>query len=512
MENLRSIWMSLDLPRRIAVVAATLGVFAAVLLLARSAAQPDMALLYAGLDSAAAGEVIAALEQQGVPHEVRGASLFVPAAQRDVLRMTLASEGLPQTGGQGYEILDSLSGFGTTAQMFDAAYLRAKEGELARTILATPGIRSARVHISVPMARPFARDGDTNAAVTVAAAAPLAPAQVEALRFLVSSAVSGLQPENVAVIDAERGLIPAEGTTAMDGSDRAETLQARAERLLAARVGAENAVVEVSVETVTESEAIVERRVDPDQRVAISTEVEESTSRSNDSADGAVTVASNLPDGDAAQDGGGTSSSEEATNRAVTNFDVSETSREIIRAPGDIRRLTVAVLVNDVTVTDSEGATVVEPRPQEELDSLRELVASAVGFDESRGDVITIRSMPFEPIPELGTEVSEAGFPLDTMGLIRLGVLAIVALVLGLFVVRPILAGNRAAALPEPEDPLALPGGLDLPFMTVPMDQDGGVEVIDPVSRIRKLIDERKDESARLLQSWIETTPTREQG
>lgn len=512
MENLRSIWMSLDLPRRIAVVAATLGVFAAVLLLARSAAQPDMALLYAGLDSAAAGEVIAALEQQGVPHEVRGASLFVPAAQRDVLRMTLASEGLPQTGGQGYEILDSLSGFGTTAQMFDAAYLRAKEGELARTILATPGIRSARVHISVPMARPFARDGDTNAAVTVAAAAPLAPAQVEALRFLVSSAVSGLQPENVAVIDAERGLIPAEGTTVMDGSDRAETLQARAERLLAARVGAENAVVEVSVETVTESEAIVERRVDPDQRVAISTEVEESTSRSNDSADGAVTVASNLPDGDAAQDGGGTSSSEEATNRAVTNFDVSETSREIIRAPGDIRRLTVAVLVNDVTVTDSEGATVVEPRPQEELDSLRELVASAVGFDESRGDVITIRSMPFEPIPELGTEVSEAGFPLDTMGLIRLGVLAIVALVLGLFVVRPILAGNRAAASPEPEDPLALPGGLDLPFMTVPMDQDGGVEVIDPVSRIRKLIDERKDESARLLQSWIETTPTREQG
>lgn len=512
MENLRSIWNSLDLRKRVAVVVATVGMFAAVLFMARTAAQPDMALLYAGLDSAAAGEVIAALEQQGVVHEVRGDSVFVPAAQRDVLRMTLASEGLPQTGGQGYEILDSLSGFGTTAQMFDAAYLRAKEGELARTILASPGIRSARVHIAVPMARPFSREGETNAAVTVASSSPLAPAQVDALRFLVSSAVSGLRPENVAVIDAERGLIPAESATVIDGSDRAETLQARAERLLAARVGAENAVVEVTVETVTESEAIVERRVDPDQRVAISTEVEESTARSSDSADGAVTVASNLPDGDAAQDGGGTSSSEEATNRAVTNFDVSETSREIIRAPGDIRRLSVAVLVNDVTVTDSEGTTTVEPRSQAELDALRELVASAVGFDEARGDVITIRSMPFEPVPELGTEVTEAGFPLDTMGLIRLGVLAIVALVLGLFVVRPILAGNRATALPEPESPLALPGGLDLPFMTAALDQEAGVEVIDPMSRIRKLIDERKDESARLLQSWIETTPTREQG
>ncbi len=106
------------------------------------ASQPDMALLFAGLEPAASGEVIAALEQQGVPYEVRGPAVYVPSTQRDVLRMTLASEGLPQTAGQGYELLDSLTGFGTTAQMFDAAYLRAKEGELARTILASPGIRS----------------------------------------------------------------------------------------------------------------------------------------------------------------------------------------------------------------------------------------------------------------------------------------------------------------------------------------------------------------------------------
>jgi len=511
MENLASIWTGLDLRRRLVLVAAAVGVFVAVLLLARSASQPEMTLLYAGLDPSAAGEVVTALQQQGVAYEVRGAALYVPVAQRDSLRMTLASEGLPQTGGQGYEILDSLSGFGTTAQMFDAAYLRAKEGELSRTILASPGIRSARVHIAVPDARPFARDGMTRAAVTVAATAPLAPAQVEALRFLVASAVTGLRPEDVAVIDSERGLVPQDGVLQPDGSDRADQLQARAERLLSARVGAGNAVVEVSVDTVTESEAILERRIDPEGRVAISTDVEESTSRSTDSTPGAVTVASNLPDGDAAQDGG-TSSSEEATNRALTNYEVSETSREIIRAPGDIRRLTVAVLVNDLTVTDAAGATVTQPRPGEELDALRELVASAVGFNEARGDVITIRSMSFEPVPVLGTEAAEAALPFDVMSLVRLAMLAIVALILGLFVVRPILAQGKAADLRPLPPALVPPSGIEGLALSDGARAAPTVEVIDPVTRIRKLIDERKDESARLLQSWIETPPARERG
>jgi flagellar M-ring protein FliF len=516
LENLASIWMALDMRRKLAVVAATVGVFVAVLLLARGASQPDMALLYSGLDPSAAGEVVASLEQQGIPHEVRGAALYVPAAQRDSLRMTLAAEGLPQTGGQGYEILDSLSGFGTTAQMFDAAYLRAKEGELARTILASPGIRAARVHISVPVARPFSRDGATSAAVTVTTAVPLAPPQVEALRFLVASAVSGLLPEDVAVIDSERGLIPQDGVLLPDGSDRAAMLQARAERLLSARVGPGNAVVEVTVDTVTESESILERRIDPEGRVVISTEVEESTARSSDSAEGAVTVASNLPDGDAAEDGG-SSSSEESSNRSLTNYEVSETSREIIRAPGDIRRLTVAVLVNDETITNAEGQPATQPRSADELEALRELVASAVGFDEERGDVITIRSMSFEPLPDAGTEAVSAGLPFDMMSLIRLAVLAVVALVLGLFVVRPILAQGK---LPPPP---ALPPALAPPVAEGDLPQlggagagsgagAGGVEVIDPVTRIRKLLDERKDESARLLQSWIETPPARERG
>jgi flagellar M-ring protein FliF len=224
-----------------------------------------------------------------------------------------------------------------------------------------------------------------------------------------------------------------------------------------------------------------------------------------------VTVASNLPDGDAAQDGG-TSSSEESTSRALTNYEVSETSREIIRAPGDIRRLTVAVLVNDVTVTDATGATVTEPRSSEEIDALRELVASAVGFNEERGDVITIRSMSFEPLPDLGTESAAAATPFDVMSLVRLAVLAIVALVLGLFVVRPILAQGKAANPRLPPPALVPPSEIEGLALAGGASANPTVEVIDPVTRIRKLIDERKDESARLLQSWIETPPARERG
>ena len=127
-EQVLSVWNALNVGRRLVVGLATMAVFAAVLSLARMASQPSMALLYAGLDPQAAAAVVAALEGQGAAYEVRGGALFVEAAQRDALRMALAGEGLPATGAGGYEILDALTGFGTTAQMFDAAYWRAKEG------------------------------------------------------------------------------------------------------------------------------------------------------------------------------------------------------------------------------------------------------------------------------------------------------------------------------------------------------------------------------------------------
>ncbi|QBF29689.1 flagellar basal-body MS-ring/collar protein FliF [Thalassococcus sp. S3] len=526
MQQIRTVWAALDNRRRIIIALSTIAVFAGVLALSRMASAPSMTLLYAGLESGAAGDVVRALEQRAAVFDVRGGSIFVDSSQRDELRMTLASEGLPANGGRGYELLDTLNGFGTTSQMFDAAYWRAKEGELARTIVASRHISQARVHIANSGANPFSRSAQPTASVSVTpTGGPLNAAQAEALRHLVASAVAGLAVEDVAIIDANGALlgVAEEANPGPMAKDRAQVLRDRVQRLIEARVGQGNAVVEVSVDTVTERESIRERRFDPESRVAISTDTEE---RSNTSSDrgGDVTVASNLPDGDAAADGA--SSAETSESRERVNYEVSETEREIVRAPGAIRRLTVAVLVNGLETNGADGTAGFVERPAGELEALRELVASAVGFDDARGDIITIKSMELPSVAPLGTEANTSllgNVHLDAMSLIQMAVLAVVTLALALFVIRPILSRPpdlpvaAPAALPPvaPSDPNETTGRSDAltgeiaeagtdDFTSLPASTQAGEATGDPVARLRNLIGERQEETVEILRSWLE--------
>lgn len=507
--------------------------FLAVFGLSRMATTPGMALLYAGLDSGAAGEVVRALDQRGVIYEVVGDTIRVDASKRDSLRMTLAAEGLPTTGTVGYELLDGLSGFGTTSQMFDAAYWRAKEGELARTIVAAPAIRAARVHIAQAPSQPFQRDRRPTASVTVTSSTGgLSETQASAIRHLVAAAVAGMQPTDVSVIDSVAGFIPSgEGTVTpgLGGDARAEDLKRNIERLLVARVGPGKAVVEVSVEVETDSEQITERKFDPQGRVAISSDNEErSNSATQPSSD--VTVASNLPSGDAGAQGQGKSNSTETRERI--NFEVSETKRDVIKNPGALRRVSVAVLVDGEQITAADGTVSWQARSEEELGVLRELVTTAAGLDESRGDVLVLKSLAFEPVAMAGS-TAEAGMlsgigPIDLFSLIQMGVLALVALVLGLFVVRPLLlATAKGASAAATESALALPpldaGNVatstnsprvltgeiddnelpDLPVISFDEDSDQGAN--DPMDRLRRLIDERQGETVEILRGWMET-------
>nr|MCU0800271.1 flagellar M-ring protein FliF [Paracoccaceae bacterium] len=434
MQNLLSLWAALSLKRRVIVIGATVAMFLAVLTLGRVGSQPSYALLYAGLDNATAGQVIAALEQQGAPFDVRGNAIYVAEAQRDSLRMTLAAQGLPAAGSAGYELLDSLTGFGTTSQMFDAAYWRAKEGELARTIMSNPQMRAARVHIAAAPDAPFQTDRQPTASVTVTTATgSISADQAQALRHLVAAAVPGMLPGDVALIETTAGLIPlADGDPLLgaNASDRAALMKANIERLLEARVGPGKAVVEVALDLVTDREELTERVFDPAGRVAISSETEERTDSATE-ANGEVTVASNLPEGDAAAGGGPQSQSSETRERV--NYEVSETSRAIVREPGAVRKLSVAVLLDAVTVTAADGTQTIEPRSDAELATLRELVASATGLDEARGDILTVKSMAFEPTlaSTAGTEAIPVPWiqPLDIMQMIQVAVLAVVALV-----------------------------------------------------------------------------------
>ena len=527
MQNLISLWSSFDARRRVVVIGATLAVFLAIMGLARMAGTPGLALLYAGMDASTAGDVVGALDQRGVVYEVRGDSIYVDSAQRDSLRMTLAAEGLPAAGAAGYELLDGLSGFGTTSQMFDAAYWRAKEGELARTILANPQIKAARVHIAQAPAQTFRRDQRPTASVTVTTTMGTFPvAQADALKHLVAAAVAGMLPEDVSVIDSVGGLIQTVGDDAVTGGtaqDRATGIRANVERLLAARVGPGRAVVEVALDLVTESETVLERRFDPQGRVAISSETQEKTGSSTDPG-GAVTVASNLPEGDAA--GGGNSQSQTSETSERLNFEVSETTREVLRAPGSIRKLSVAVLIDGQQLVAEDGTVTWTARPDEELLTLRELVASAVGLDEARGDVLTLKSLQFEPMAESGT-LAEASLlaafaPINIMTALQIAVLAMVTLVLGLFVLRPILTA-QARAVPQigqQTGPLALPAGAGtnprvlsgeiddgsgLPPFSVNAAEGSPQLPADPVARLRRLIEERQVESVEILRGWMES-------
>ena len=543
MQQLLNAWTGLDLRRQIIVVGATVAMFFAVLAMSRMATAPSMTLLYAGLESGAAGDVVRSLEQRGVVFDVRGGSIFVDSKERDQLRLTLASEGLPANSNSGYELLDSLSGFGTTSQMFDAAYWRAKEGELARTIVSSPHISMARVHIATTGSNPFQRGVTPKASVSVTPNGGSVSAQhAKAVRYLVASAVSGLAPEDVAVIDANGSLIGAtdDAVPAVGGDDKAQVLKERVQRLLEARVGFGNSVVEVSVDTVTESEAIRERRFDPEGRVAISIDTEQRTNSSNDAGGGDVTVASNLPEGDAGN-GGDNSSSQNNETRERINYEVSETETEIVRAPGAIKRLTVAVLVNNATVVGEDGqSNNVAPRDDAELEALRELVSSAVGFDETRGDIITIKSMSLQSVSPAGTAAGTSVFDsinLDLMSALQMAVLAVVTLILGLFVVRPVLA-RAPQALPAPAPGLpqeqispdasqqqSLPalsgeidpvGDFDLPSFDIGSDLSelpdlpmgggaaGGSMSEDPVDRLRSMIGDRQEETVEILRSWLE--------
>ena len=530
MQNVLSVWAGISAQRRVVVVLATVAMFAAVLAVARMANTPTLSLLYAGLEGPASADVIRALDQQGVVYEVRGNAVYVEAARRDQLRLTLAGEGLPATGAQGYEILDGLAGFGTTAQMFDAAYWRAKEGELARTIMASPFVAAARVHLSVSQSQPFRRDPALSGSVTITPrGGPLNGGQANALRHLVASAAAGLDAADVTVIDGATGMVVGADTPEQSSgevSERAAVLKANAERILEARVGPGRAIVEVSLDVTTDHEQIMERIFDPDGRVAISSDVDERNTTSSGSDGAGVTVASNLPQGDAE---GATRSSNSNTTQTQEriNYEVSETQREVVRPPGTIQRLSVAVLVDGFRTPSETGEIEWAPRPEDELEALRGLVASAVGLNEARGDTLTIQTLEFLPVAETGT-LGEASLmsslAIDVMSLIQLAVLGILTLVIALFVLRPLLqAGPRPAApaaLAPPTPSAPVPSGAlngevqeDTPSLpelsTASKFPDAGTLPAlpglndDPGDRLRSLVEERHDESREILRRWM---------
>ena len=443
---------NLPVSRQLTLLVSVLAVIGFMTFMFRGVMKPQMALLYSGLEPARAGEIIDELSRSGVRYELRGEAIFIPEKDRDAVRFSLAKEGLPRPSVQGYELLDSVNGFSVTSEMYNATYWRAKEGELTRTILAIPGVTAARVHIGASLRSGFSRSQPSNtASVTLSTSSRLSQQQAEGIQYLVALAVSGLPPEEVVVIDAEKGILTGseaqpEMVSDVTSESRSNLLEQKILSMLEARVGAGNARVSVSMEVSRDRQRISAVTFDPESRV-IRNRTTSETSETSQGSGSALTVASNLPDGEG-QTSGGTSETENSSESI--SYDVSETRTETERLPGAIERISIAVLLDTSALgIDTTAAGATETTEQIVAD-FQNLVRSAAGLSDERGDALTIELMPFRPLPveELQPAPSLVQQLLQRYlwSGIQAILLGLVVLVLGFGVVRPILKPGGASA------------------------------------------------------------------
>jgi flagellar M-ring protein FliF len=451
-------------------LAALAGVGLAVLgllaVLAMRAAEPPMALLYGDLDGRDAGQIVAALERQRVPHRIAagGTQVLVPEAEVPRLRLSLAREGMPSGGSVGYEIFDRGESLTTTPFQQDINRLRALEGELSRSIRGLAGVRAARVHLVLPRREPFSRErGEAQASVvlTMQGAQRLDRDGVQAVLHLVSAAVPGLRPQHVSIVDS-RGELLARGGQALSGPAaaqgaeemrRAQELRlARAvEDLLERTLGAGRVRAEASVELDFDRVQTVEERFDAENQVPRSTQSTTETNRNTEA--GSVSVANQLPGADAQ---GGGARTEQSRQEETTNFEIGRLTRNTTRDQPALRRVSIAVLVDGVWEPVAGAAPRWRERTADEMARIQSLVRSAVGFDERRGDRVEVVSLRFaEPPP---AEVAPEGFvilgqavPPALMGrIVESAILALVALVAILLLGRPIVGRLGLALAPPP--------------------------------------------------------------
>lgn len=449
------------------VVAVLMLGFFAFLILRVSA--PNMAPLYTGLSFDDSSAIVSELQTTGIPFELRGdgESILVPRDQITSIRMTLAQDGLPSGGQVGYEIFDQQSTLGATSFVQDVNLVRALEGELARTIASLARVRTARVHLVLPRRELFQRDAQNpTASIAVGVRGTLDGGEIRAIQHLVSSAVEGMSPNMVSIVDDTGRLLAAGGDdsdTAMLAQGLEERTQAlesrvrtRLEDLLANVVGAGRARVQVSAELDLMRSTRTSETFDPEGQVLRSAQTLDQSSTSADQVNGgAVTAGDQLPGtaGDANVNG---SSDESSTTEETLNYEISKSTETEVNEAGSIKRLSVAVVVDGTYVQDNSGAATYEPRSDAELEQINALVRSAMGFDESRGDIVEVVNMQFAERPEVtGLGTSAPGlFDFtrdDLMSGAQMVVTLLIALALVLFVMRPLI--KRVL---EPETPMAL--------------------------------------------------------
>jgi len=492
--------------------------------------EPTYSMLYGNLGQQDAAQIAQALDTNNIQYKLDGGTISVPADRVHDARLKLAAQGLPEGDG-GFAVMSKEPGFGVSQFMEGARYQHALETELARTISNLQAIEGARVHLALPRQSAFVRDRRAPSASVFLQMKPgrrLESEQVTAIVNLVASSIPELESDQVTVVDQQGRLLSApEGSDELAAREKQleiargmeERYTQRVEQLLAPLVGPGRvrAQVVADVELSTTEEAREQYR--PESQIVRSEQTAEESSRNGSGPQGVPGALTNQPPAPgvalppgvaagaqaAAADPAVQSPSPDNTSRQATrNYEIDRTVAYTRQPAGRLKRLTVAVLVDNLRTTDEEGEVTETALTPEQLENMTRLVKDAVGFDQARGDSVNVVNASFkgELTPE---EVTPDEIPLWERPLVRdvAKLLAglIVLLVLVLMVLRPLIKGllatPRVAYVPA-----ALAGGAQgsLPGGQAagpPLDYDG------QISQARSMVTQDAARVAQVVKTWV---------
>lgn len=558
MSNLTETLRSLGPTRLGMMVAVLFGIVLFFVFLTMRLSNTDMSLLYSNLSVDDSGAIAAKLEQINIPYQISGdgQSVTVPSREVGRARMILAEEGLPDSASVGYEIFDNQSAFGTTDFVQNVNQVRALEGEISKTISTLRPVQQARLHLVLPKRELFSRENQPATAsvfVKLRSGQNLSREQTLAIQHMVATAVPQLKPARVSIVD-ETGKLLARGIDESDDPASAflnsgsqemrlkyeQRLSQTIEDLVGEIVGTGNVRAYVSADLDFDRISLNEEIYDPEGQVVRSTQTIEESEEERDS-DGpqGVTIQNNLP-GLNQGAAGGEAPPSSAINRLeeVTNFEISKTIRNHVRESGEVKRLSVGVLVNGFYETipvdgGEEGETeqVYNPRSAEQIEQIETLVRSAIGFDDNRGDTIEVINSKFAPreVETFADFVDDSqlfGFEkTDLLDIAETITLAIVALLVVLLVLQPLvnklIESTAAVANTGPDEatqnliasqmqqqaslapPTGEPIGEEDEASMIDMDKVEGRVKASSVQKVGDLVDKHPQETVSVIRNWM---------
>jgi len=414
---------------------------------------PKFQYLFTDLNATDAALIVQKLKDDRIPYKLvkGGTAIMIQEDKVYEERIALTAQGLPKGGvGKGFSLFDETS-FSTTEFVQKINYQRALEDELAKTIMSMDEVEFTRVHIALPKESVFIEDEKPAKASIVIRPKPtkrISPSHVQGIVYLVAKSVRGLEPENISIVDVT-GRVLYEGKKKDDAlafaNDRLEvrraienTLESRAQEMLEKIVGPGAAIIKVSADINMDLVKNLKDAYDPDGQVARSEELKNQFGNEAGAPGGIAGTPSNLPTGR----GGPTpipSSARSGTSSVIRNYEITTTKTEHIQSPGEIKRLTVSVVVDGTYKQDKEGKRVFIPRQASELKDIENAVKQAIGFNADRDDIMSVSCMQFaqeEVAPRL-TSVDKLKELL--FSLVKPAVMLIVVLLVLLFVIRPII-------------------------------------------------------------------------